>query len=72
MIKKINISIDQNNLFSFIDQFYNTSNFVEIKQDKKILFQGLINFELQRYGTNQQQNTYKNIKINEFINNLNN
>ena len=63
MIKKINISKDQNNLFSFIDQFYNTSNFVEIKQDKKILFQGLINFELQRYGTNQQQTTYKNIKI---------
>tara|TARA_B110000444_G_scaffold249681_1_gene275106 strand:+ start:5544 stop:5762 length:219 start_codon:yes stop_codon:yes gene_type:complete len=72
MIKKINISTDQNNLFAFIDQFYNSTNFVEIKQDKKILFQGLINFELQRYGTYTQQNTYKNIKIKEFINNLNN
>ena len=72
MIKKINISTDQNNLFAFIDAYYNSSNFVEIKRDKKILFQGLINFELQRYGTYTQQNTYKNIKIKEFINNLNN
>tara|TARA_R110002074_G_scaffold161515_2_gene319697 strand:+ start:2965 stop:3183 length:219 start_codon:yes stop_codon:yes gene_type:complete len=72
MIKKINISTDQNNLFAFIDAYYNSSNFVEIKQDKKTLFQGLIHFELQRYGTNHQQTTYKNIKINEFINNLNN
>jgi len=72
MIKKINVSTGQNNLFSFIDQYYNTTNFVEITEDKKILFQGLINFELQRYGTNYQKQTYKNIKIKEFINNLNN
>ena len=70
MIKKINVSTDQNNLFAFITSNYNTANFVEIKQDQDILFQGLINFELQRSGTNYQQQTYLHLTINKFINTL--
>tara|TARA_R100001443_G_scaffold47394_1_gene60050 strand:- start:338 stop:556 length:219 start_codon:yes stop_codon:yes gene_type:complete len=70
MIKKIDILTDNQNLFSFVNAYYNTNKQTQIKQGNKILFQGLINFELQRCGTQTQQQTYKNLKIKKFINKL--
>lgn len=70
MIKKIDTLTDNQNLYSFIDAYYNTKKQVQINQGNKIIFQGLINFELQTCGTMYQQQTYKKLKIQEFITNL--
>ena len=70
MIKKIDTLMDNKNLFSFIDAYYNTKKQVQISQGNKILFQGLIEFELQTCGTMYQKQTYKKLKIQEFITNL--
>ena len=70
MIKKIDTLTDNKNLYSFIDAYYNTKKQVQISQGNKIIFQGLIEFELQTCGTMYQQQTYKKLKIKEFITNI--
>ncbi len=48
-------------------KYYNTSQSVAIQLNRKILFVGVINFELQKYGTYGQQNSYLQNTIINFI-----
>jgi len=53
-----------------IYKYYNTNKKIAIQYNRKVIFNGFINFQLQTAGTYQQQNTYLQITINKFINKL--
>jgi len=70
MIKKIDILTDSTNLFSFVQNYYNTKEQTQIRNGNKILFQGLISLSTQGAGTGHQKQTYLNLQIRQFITNI--
>jgi len=57
-------------LAKVIYKYYNTNKKIAIQYNRKIIYNGVINFQLQTAGTYQQQNSYLQITINKFINQL--
>ena len=57
-------------LAKVIYKYYNTNKKIAIQYNRKVIFNGVINFELQTGGTYAQQNSYLQIRINKFINQL--
>ena len=53
-----------------IYKYYNTNKKIAIQYNRKVIFNGVINFQLQTGGTYQQQNTYLQITLNKFLNKL--
>ena len=77
-LSKQGFSID---LYNFIRKNYNTGNEVLFYNDKEkrnnrgfkvlnTLYDGIITLSTQGAGTQTQKNTYLNMQINNFINNL--
>tara|TARA_R100000541_G_scaffold42454_3_gene49781 strand:- start:84 stop:413 length:330 start_codon:yes stop_codon:yes gene_type:complete len=53
-----------------IYKYYNTGEKIAIQYNRKLIYNGIINFELQTGGTYAQQNSYLQITINKFVNQL--
>ena len=58
-------------LYKFVKGYYNTGKEVLIYKDSNtILYDGIITLSTQGAGTETQKQTYLNIQINKFIDNL--
>tara|TARA_R110002096_G_scaffold425490_1_gene634143 strand:- start:596 stop:928 length:333 start_codon:yes stop_codon:yes gene_type:complete len=53
-----------------IYKYYNTGVKVALQFNRKIIYIGAINFELQTAGTYAQKNSYLQITLNKFLNKL--
>mgnify|MGYP003676753954 CR=1 FL=1 len=58
-------------LYKFVKGYYNTGKEVLIYKDvNTLLYNGIITLSTQQAGTETQKQTYLNMQINNFINNL--
>ena len=57
-------------VYTIVMRYYNTNKKVAIRYNRKFIYNGVINFELQTAGTFTQIQTFLNMKAQEFTNKL--